>query len=54
MGNRILSLQIEIVDKNEATWIWESHINRQIFHGVYIRVIQEGVLPSEFDDDEEF
>lgn len=49
--NRILTIQVEIIDKDDASWIWDSHMNDYSEHGVHITAIQEGPIPKERDEE---
>ena len=49
--NRVLTLLIEIVDKEQASWIWDAHSYMQPIHGVNVLVIAEG-NEINGDDDE--
>lgn len=51
---RILTLQVEITDKEKAAWIWNNHLGKDTNNGVYVQVIQEGKIQDESYDDDEF
>lgn len=46
---RILTIEIEIVDKEQAQWIWDCHRDCFPQHGVDVRVIMEGKLDDQND-----
>lgn len=52
-GHRVLTIQIEIVDKEQAAWIWDTHMNGAVFHGVEITAIHEGGIVEELYAEEE-
>ena len=39
---RILTIELEIVDQQEAEWIWKSHSEINSYNGVVVRIIEEG------------
>lgn len=41
---RILTLQVEIIDKHEAGWIWYGHLDNGYQYGVRVKVIREGPI----------
>lgn len=45
--SRILTLQVEILDKDHSHWIWENHKGVDDHSGVYVQVIKEGSMQSE-------
>ena len=49
--NRILTLEVEITDKDQASWIWESHIGDYPVHGMRVQAIHEGPIPEEIEED---
>lgn len=50
---RVLTIQIEITDKEAAAWIWESHMGDYSEHGVYVQAIHEGPIPKEIEDEDD-
>jgi len=50
---RVLTIQIEITDKEAAAWIWESHMGDYSEHGVYVQAIHEGPIPEEKEDEDD-
>lgn len=50
---RILTIQVEIIDGDKASWIWDFHRYNNIFHGVAITAIQEGPIPKECECEDE-
>lgn len=53
MKNRILTLQVEILDKTQALWIWDNHMKNDPFHGVHITAIHEGSIDKQNEMEEE-
>ena len=51
MKQRILTIQVVIVDKDKASWIWDNHSGKDTNNGVYVQVIQEGKIPEDVDSD---
>ena len=49
---RILTIQIEIIDQKKAAWIWDTHMNNEHFHGVFITAIQEGPIYKTNEDED--
>ena len=43
---RIITIEIDIVDKDKAAWIWENHSGEDTNNGVYVRKIMEGQIPE--------
>jgi hypothetical protein len=41
---RILTIQVEIVDKMQAEWIWNNHMKNDSCHGVLVTAIHEGPI----------
>lgn len=41
---RVLTIQIEIVDKEDAAWIWYTHMHNKPMHGVIVQAIHEGKM----------
>ena len=50
--NRILTLQVEIIDIDNAEWIWESIKEAIDYNGVIVKIIQEGPLAEKLQDDD--
>ncbi len=48
--NRVLTIQVEIVDKDESRWIWNSHMHNRPAFGVHVHGIHEGPMPREIND----
>lgn len=48
--NRILTIEIEITDKDKADWIWDSHVHRKSKYGVQVLGIFEGPMPEEAEE----
>lgn len=49
MNKRILTLQVEIEDEDQAAWIWNNHIHNDGSNGVYVTTIQSGKIPKSAD-----
>ncbi len=47
---RILTLQVEITDEKQATWIWDNHRGKDTGNGVDVQTIREGEIDEEFYD----
>ncbi len=50
--NRILTLQVEIIDAAKASWIWESQKCTNDNFGIRLQVIQGGPIPEQVEDDD--
>lgn len=50
--NRVLTIQIEITNKEMANWIWSTHMNGSSQHGVHVQGIYEGPMPKDGADNE--
>lgn len=46
MKHRILTIEVHIVDEDKAVWIWENHMGKDTYNGVFVKKIQEGELPD--------
>ena len=46
MMGRILTLQVEIQDKEQASWIWDNHMNQGGSQGVFVTSIRSGPMPE--------
>jgi hypothetical protein len=53
MERRILTIEVEIEDKEKASWIWNNHMNHEGSHGVYVTAIQSGPIPKPNEEKEE-
>ena len=47
--NRILTIQVEIIDQEKAGWIWRNHMGEPDDTGVSVQAIQNGKMPKEMD-----
>ena len=51
---RILTLQVEITDREKASWIWDNHSGKDTGSGVYVMCIWEGkVCDMRYDEEED-
>lgn len=50
--NRILTLQVEITDKEKAKWIWDNHSGKDTGNGIYVQCIWEGKVSDYPEEDE--
>lgn len=50
MPNRILTIQVEITDKEKAAWIWDNHMGKDTGNGVIVTVIRNGEIPDDADN----
>lgn len=50
---RVLTIQVEVVDEEEVSWIWDSHMLGIPLYGVLITAIREGLIPDKHGEKEE-
>ncbi len=53
MPKRILTLLVELEDKDTNNWIWDSHKDHKSLHGVKVKIICEGDQINYFEDENE-
>jgi Protein of unknown function (DUF551) len=46
MKKRILTIEVEIEDKEKSAWIWDNHMNNGGSNGVYVSSIRSGPIPE--------
>jgi hypothetical protein len=46
----ILTLQVEILDKEKAAWIWVNHLGVDTDNGVYVKIIKTGPIIEEREE----
>ncbi len=50
---RILTLQVEITDREKASWIWENNSGKDTGNGIHVMSLMEGKICDMRDNDDE-
>ena len=49
MKRRILTIQVEIADHEQAAWIWATHMSITHKYGIYVTAIHEGPIDKVYE-----